>query len=76
MYVQLAMAAFSALSSSSKVKVSKAQADTESGLGVFGAKNKQSYAKPMIDFSEPLQVAALGAVVVIGLYAFKKIRKG
>lgn len=54
-------------------KISAARAESQSGLGVFAPKNRVYDNKPIVDFGEPLQVAAVAVVAVIAIYLFKKV---
>jgi hypothetical protein len=55
-------------------KVSSASAATYSGVGAFQPVNSYKFKKPMIDFSEPMQIVSLVSVIAIGLYAWKRFK--
>lgn len=57
----------------SATKMSSAAGNATSGYGAFVPENESYYKKPMIDFSEPLQVIALISIMVISIYAYKRI---
>ena len=55
-------------------KISGAKAETQSGVGIFSPNNKTYKNKPMINFGEPLQVAAIAVVAIIGIYIYKRVK--
>ncbi|MES2637419.1 MAG: hypothetical protein V4605_08855 [Pseudomonadota bacterium] len=66
------MAVIGALKGSTKISAAKGEAF--SGVGGFAPKNRIKTNAPMVDFSQPMQVATLAVVVVIGIYIFKKVK--
>ena len=53
---------------------SSASSAASSGLGLFNPNNEVSINKPIIDFSEPMQVLELVALMVIVAYAYKRFK--
>ena len=53
---------------------SSASSAAYSGIGLFSPDNEISINPPLIDFSEPMQVLQLIALMVIAAYAYKRFK--
>ena len=69
------LSVLSALGGGTKTDITKAGAQgmSSSGLGVFAGENDINIKKPMVDFSSPVQVATLAAVVILAIYGIKRL---
>jgi len=59
--------------SSSDYEQSSASAASYTG-GNFTFTNAPAYRKPLLDLDEPLHIAVLAGAIVLGIYAWKKVK--
>lgn len=48
----------------------------QSGLGAFAPETTISFSKPLVDISNPLEVAALVGLAVVSVIAWRKFKRG